>query len=178
MWGIAPHLPYGVPVNPTRGAGSSVQNVNVSVGQCTGAMSGGGAHNRAWIHPQVPAGTAPQTQQLYGSFVPNPMQNTHSAVLSQHLATHFGSPTHMHHQVDQTPPPPPPDNIPPWRSNQSAPGVETGTPPQASTGNQPDSPVEILLKSILMLPETQQHELWNHCPSPPGHVADFDSTFL
>ena len=63
MWGIAPHLPYGVPVNPTRGAGSSVQNVNVSVGQCTGAMSGGGAHNRAWIHPQVPAGTAPQTQQ-------------------------------------------------------------------------------------------------------------------
>ena len=103
MWGIAPHLLYhgcGVPVNPTRGAGSSVQNVNVSVGQCTGAMSGGGAHNRAWIHPQVPAGTAPQTQQ----------QNTHSAVLSQHLATHFGSPTH-NHQVDQTPPPPPPDNF-------------------------------------------------------------------
>ena len=64
MWGIASHLLYhgcGVPVNPTRGAGSSVQNVNVSVGQCTGAMSGGGAHNRAWIHPQVPAGTAPQT---------------------------------------------------------------------------------------------------------------------
>eukprot|EP00435_Cladocopium_sp_Y103_P027347 s1568_g6.t1 len=83
----------------------------------------------------------------------------------------------MHQQVDPAPPPPPPGNIPPWRSNQRTPSAPTGTPLEENADNQPASQVETLLKSISMLPEKQQHELWNHCPSPPGHAADFDSTF-